>query len=355
MDDRNDASNKTEQPQQNNEQSPVDPLANRQIERRLPIAAIPIQYTIDQVVPQVALPNDVYEITDPKTKLIGVVHINHELHGKISAAMSLLQFGFSSPRLPYAPKTTWPQKWRYLAQAQLDGLEKDGLCVLTQKHILLESLEISSFAKYLYFPKNVPIFFDTWIEIIWQEYVLESELRKFQALQAHGQGVDKISGQSNEVTLHNADMWILLENCVIRIRSIWERLRYYIFPLYFIGVVAPDERNKEYWQNLREEAIALMNQEQKDLCAYLFKAVTTATNQNNTLKNMRDALIHSLSHRPAGIVPASISGTSNLPKTVSELHELVLDERSHVREALVLMAAIIRAKTPENKRVTLTI
>lgn len=354
MADRSDEGNKPEQPEQNNEPSHVDPLINRQIERRLPIVHLSIQYTLGESGPEFTKPNDAYEIIVPNTSIIAVVD-TATFYEKISLAMGLLHYGFDSPRLPYAPKTTWPQKWSYLTQTQLEALEESGLYVLSQSRMLLDNLEIGTFGKYLYYTNNISLFFDAWVEIIWQEYVLESELRRFQRLQIYGRGTDAIVGQANEVNLHNADMWILLENCVIRIRSMWERLRYYIFPLYFNGVVAPDERNKEYWQNLRKEAMDLMNQEQKDLCACLLSAINTALNRNNTLKNVRDALIHSLSHRPTGIVPASMSGTLPLPKTVAELHKLVLDERSLVREALVLMAAIIRAKTPENKRVPLSL
>jgi hypothetical protein len=81
----------------------------------------------------------------------------------------------------------------------------------------------------------------------------------------------------------------------------------------------------------------------------LYKSIRDT--ETSPLKSVRDALIHKLSYRPTGVFPTS-SPDASLPRTVSELQQLILEERSRIREALIIMAGIIRAKTPVNNVMT---
>jgi hypothetical protein len=72
--------------------------------------------------------------------------------------------------------------------------------------------------------------------------------------------------------------------------------------------------------------------------------------QTNPLKRLRDRVIHNLSHRPVDAVPVG-KADPDLPQTVEEMYQLILQEQSRVREATLIMAAIVRAKTPENIRI----
>ena len=328
-------------------------LSELAIERSLPIVAMPLTYARNTDTPSVQKADYTYEILSPDTGLAVAIHMSFDLLSKISAANGLLLYGLENPRLPDVPSSTWPQQWKYLTQEQLDQLEQSGLPVKSHSYILTESLQIASFPQTLYFPKEISTFFDSWIEIIWQEYVIETELRRFQELQKKGQPNAIVINQPNEINLQNADTWIPLENCVVRIRSIWERIHKTIVPIYFTGNEAP-ESAANYWKDLDIQIGKMLNQNQLPYYELLRQAVLE-TIQASSLKSMRDALIHKLSHRPIGVVPASIPSTSSLPKTVDELHELVLTERSRYREALVLITAIMRAKTPPNNEVTGTV
>lgn len=322
-------------------------LSQLKVDKRISIASIPVIVDPNRPVAERVRPASfTYEIVNPNTNLTVVVHIPHELLSKISAARALLLFGFENPRLPESPGDTWPHQWTYLNETQLNKLDKSGLPVLKQNHILTESLQIGSFAEGLYFSRGIEAFFDSWIEIIWQEYVIEQELRRYQELHKHGQPVVTID-QPNEINLQNAETWIPLENCVVRIRSIWERLDKHIIPLYFTGNIA-DTTKKQYWRNLDTEARKLLNQDQLSLYELLLQCIDDM--KKSALKGIRDALIHNLSHRPTGVVPPGSTSAPSLPRTVEDLYQLVKVERSRVREALILMAAVIRAKTPVNRQ-----
>ncbi len=95
----------------------------------------------------------------------------------------------------------------------------------------------------------------------------------------------------------------------------------------------------------------MLNPEQLPLYELLYQFINYVRDPNNTLKSLRNNLIHNLSYRPTGVVPASSKFSPAFPGTVDDLHQIVLDERSNTREALILMTAIIRAKTPANKEV----
>lgn len=323
-------------------------LSNLKVEKRVPIISIPVTVKTDGATPDIRPASFTYEIVHPDTGLAVAARISHETLAKIGAANGLLHFGFENPSLREDPSSTWPHQWQYLSETQLEELEESGLPVLSQKYILIESLQIRSFGRGLYYSQNIETFFESWAEIIWQEYVVEQELRRYQELHKHGQPIVTID-QPGEINLQNAETWIPLENCAVRIRSMWERLHKYIIPLYFTGSVAPDRVDKSFWKGLDAEARRLLNKEQLSFYEKLYQSIRDI--ENSPLKNLRDALIHRLSSRPTGVIPPSMPDLS-LPKTVRELYQSVLTERSCVREALVLMSAIIRAKTPANKEIT---
>lgn len=323
-------------------------LSNLKVDKRISIASIPVTIKTDDTSPDIRPASFTYEVVHPNTGIAVAAHISHEMLAKISAAKGLLHFGFENPSLRDNPSSTWPHKWQYLSKAQRETLEKSGLPVLSQKYILMESLQIGSFGKNLYYSQNIEAFFESWVEIIWQEYVIEQELRRYQELHKHGQPVVTID-QSGEINLQNAETWIPLENCVVRIRSIWERLHKYIIPLYFTGKFPSD--NENYWNNLDTAIRNMLNPEQLPLYELLYQFINYVRDPNNMLKSLRNNLIHNLSHRPTGVVPASGKFSPAFPRTVDDLHQIVLDERANTREALILMTAIIRAKTPANEEV----
>ncbi|MCA9925091.1 MAG: hypothetical protein KC421_22110 [Anaerolineales bacterium] len=320
------------------------------IDKRLPIVGIPVNYDPQEMnLNKIMIANLNYEITNPGSNVATVANISTEILSKISTAKALFRFGFENPRLVDTLKDTWPQQWTYLEQQQLEELEKSGLPVISQSYILSEGLQINSFGEGLYYSENIPAFFDAWIEIFWQEYVVEQELRRFQELDK-GQPTVTIN-QPNEINLQNAETWIPLENCAVRIRSMWERLHKHIVPIFFSGNSAPETTDRTYWRNLDATIKSMLNSDQLLLYTLLFQAIRNM--EDSPLKNLRDALIHNLSHRPPGVLPTDDdSSNPSLPTTVGDLHQLVLEERSRLREALIIMAAIIRKKTPPNKEVS---
>lgn len=340
---------RSKQDEKRRQKSSQDALSNLKVDKRISIASIPVTVKTHGKTPDIRPASFTYEIVHPNTRLAVPAHISHEMLAKISAANGLLHFGFENPSLGEDPSSTWPHQWQYLSKAQLEELEKSGLPALSQNYILTESLQIRFFGKGLYYSQNIETFFESWVEIIWQEYVVEQELRRYQNLHKYGQPVVTID-RPNEINLQNAETWIPLENCAVRIRSMWERLHKYIIPLYFTGNITPDKADKSFWKGLDAEAQRMLNQEQLPFYEKLYQSIRDI--ETSLLKNLRDALIHSLSPRPTGVVPTFSIPDPSLPKTVKELYELVLTERSRVREALILMSAIIRAKAPANREVT---
>jgi hypothetical protein len=332
------------------QEQPEHPLSKFTIDKRVSIVSIPVVMDPAKPLPdRIRVASFTYEIIHPDTGLAVAVHFSQEMLSKIGAAKGLLFFGFENPRLPDTAKSTWPHRWQYLSDAQLEKLEKSGLPVQSQQYILMEALQIGSFAQGLYYPSNVAQFFDSWVELMWQEYVVEKELRRYQDIYQQGQPVVTID-QPSEINLQNAETWIPLENCAVRIRSMWDRLQKYIIPLYFTGDVASDTTDKQYWRDLDAKARRMQNQEQLSLYQGLFQAILDI--EASPLKGVRDALIHKLSYRPPGVVPSNNIPDSSFPMTVEELYQLVQDEHSRVREALIMLAAIIRAKTPPNREVS---
>jgi hypothetical protein len=324
-------------------------LSDLEVDKRLSIVGIPVTFNPEAPLSERIKPASYdYEIIHPNTGLTVVAHISTEMLSKLSAAKGLFLFGFASPRLPDVPKSTWPAQWQYLAAEHLEKLEASGLPVLSQDYILTESLQIDSFFRGLYYSQNIVLFFDSWIEIIWQDYVVEQELRRFQELAKTGQPVVTIE-QPNEINLQNAETWIPLENCTVRIRSMWERMHKHIIPVYFTGNPAPNTTDAQYWKKLDAAARSMINNEQLPLYEMLYKAIRDT--ENSPLKSVRDALIHNLSHRPTGVLPTSSIPDASLPRTVGDLQQLISEERSRIREALIIMAGIIRAKTPINNMV----
>lgn len=325
-------------------------LRNLKIDRRMPIVALPVSYNPDDPKFGIKLVQQTYEIVDPDSGIAVAVHVPLEILSKLSAAKALLFFGFENPRLPDIPKSTWPETWKYLSLIQLDQLQEFGLPVKSQSHILIECLHIDSFGATLFYPKGIQTFFDSFVEIIWQEYVVETELRRYRTLKKKGQPTTVTIDQVNEINLQNADTWIPLENCVVRIRSMWERIHKTLIPIYFSGNEAPETTSGTYWQDLDSQIRKLLNKDQLPFYEKLHQA--TVEIQKSLLKDMRDSLIHKLSHRPIGVLPAKSGSASNLPNTVDDLYQLVMTERSRFREALILMTAIMRYKTPLNKEIT---
>jgi hypothetical protein len=313
-----------------------------EIEKRLPIHALPVSYGADQ---PLGLSDFTYTVIDPVSGLLRPVHLSQELLSKLSAAHALLHFGFEYPLSPKRISSSWPHKWYYLTEEQLDELEALGLHTRSCKYLMTESLQIDSFGRYMYFQSDTQDFFDAWIEIIWCEYIIELELRRFLKLHKPGQIV-LTSAKTNELNLHTAESWVPLEHSAVRIRAIAERLKTFILPLYFMGKRTREKADKKRWKELDTDVRGMLNSQQLPL--YNLFCQFDEDMQRSTLKSLRDNLIHNLSHRPDGVISANNTNES-LPSTLDGLYELIEEEHSRVREAMILMAAIIRAKTPANE------
>ncbi len=313
-----------------------------QIEKRLPIGGFSITYGSEQ---PTRLSNWTYEVSNPDTGQTKVVRISQELLSTLSEAKALLHFGLGYPLTSDRIAASWPQQWRYLSEEQRNELENLGLYAVSKKYLLTASLHVESFGERIYFQTNVPGFFDAWIEIIWQEYVVEIELNRFQSLYKSVQST-KMHTQVDGLILHNAEAWIPLENCAVRIRSMRERLARYIIPLYFFGEKFIGDVDKKQWKELDAQIRKILNQQQTIFYDLFFQFWNDT--QNDALKSLRDDLIHNLSQRPSGVISSKIQGKA-LINTVDELYQLVQREHSRIREAILLVTAVIRARTPLNK------
>ncbi|MBN1935170.1 MAG: hypothetical protein JW934_10920 [Anaerolineae bacterium] len=335
-------------------------MANRKRKRRpqsqasafeiapnISIVSIPAKYTSGEGA-TIEVAKYAYQITNPDGGSESV-EVSSGILSSLGAAKGLLRFGFKNPSLADESRLTWPDEWKYITEEQCDKLASIGRPIKREQGILLESLDINSFGAGLYYAKNIDQFFDAWIEIIWQEYVVETELRRYKALKSERRTV--VINRPGEFNLQVANTWICLENCAVRIRSIWERLKNHVLPLYFTGAL-PDSTNKQYWHTLNVKAKELIgaNDDQLEFYDGLVKLLRDV--ENSPLKRLRDAVIHSLSYRPPGGIPPSSISESGLPQNVGDMHKLILQERSRTREALVLMATIIKLKTPVNEEVS---
>lgn len=330
-------------------------LENLEVSKDLPIGVIPAMYGDEQ---GVRLANQAYEVTQPDGLVVPVT-VTFEIYSRISNLLTLLRTSTGSSKLFTDVDSTWPKKWHYLTEPQLQYIESIGIPVISRSQRLMDSLGIPSFPQWLYYGRRVDEFFDSWLEVVWQEYIIEHELVRYNALPNHAKTARPQTPQNikeNIVELRRAEAWIALENCAVRIRSIWDRIHKYLIPLYFRGELPSTDRS--YWIDLDSDIRNLLaSKPELGLYDHIYDFITNdilgiGGKSKSLLKELRDNLIHNLSHRPDGVVPPKSSGGSGFPSSPDGFHQLILEEHDRTRELLVVIAVIMRAKSPPNPPLT---
>ncbi|MFC1975813.1 hypothetical protein ACFLXQ_05405 [Chloroflexota bacterium] len=295
----------------------------------------------------VALANNTYEIAQPSGVVVPV-NVSFETHTRISSLLMLLRVIPSGTKLFKDPKSSWPHKWHYLSEPQLEYIEDIGIPVITQNYHLLDSLDIASFPRWLYYGTNIDEFFDSWLEVVWQEYIIEFELQRYASLPDHPKRKD-FPTHEGIVDPKRAEAWVALENCAVRIRSVWDCLHKYLVPLYFTGNL-PETRDT-YWRDLDGKIRVILKTPELDYYSYIYDFIYNDVmglggRPAPPLKKLRNNIIHNLSPRPTAPPKSELDAT--LPKSPEDFHSLIMDEHSRIRELIILLAAIMRAKKPEN-------
>lgn len=322
-------------------------LENLEVDKNLGIAVIPTMYSDTQ---GIRLASQTYEITQ-QDGLVVVLDIPFDTFARISNLLTLLRGATGSDKLFTSVPSTWPQQWNCLTDEQLQYIESIGIPVQSQSQRLMDSLQIAFMPKWFYFGKNADILLDSWLEVIWQEYIIECEILRYTSLPKQSKSKNWLTHQSL-VEFRRAEAWIALENCAVRIRSIWDRIHKYLIPLYFTGELPTSE--SDYWRNLDTSIRSLLSEQPElELYNHVFNFITNdilghGTNQKTILKTLRDNLIHNLSHRPEGVAPPKSTIKASLPNTPDEFYQLILNERDRTRELIIITAAIMWAKEPTN-------
>ena len=191
-------------------------------------------------------------------------------------------------------------------------------------------------------------FFNSWIEIIYHEHVINVEHLRYQ------ENNDAIHSDRPEHEFHlkTTKQWVSLENMAIRLEIMWERLADILW-FYFLGSV-PSFPKSEDWNKLDKTIRETTNDKQLQYYELFYKAYIDFNpidrDKNNRLKEFRHNIIHGRLKRPYGVV--STSDDDTFPQTTNELLNLINIERSNFREAVILLTAIIRFKLPLNTLVT---
>lgn len=313
----------------------------------LGIGIIPV---MSSTVSGISVANHVYEILQPDGLVIPIT-VTFETHTRISKMLTLLRTTTGNDKLFSEIKSTWPHKWHYLSDSQLQYIETLGIPVISKSQRLMDIFEIASFPKWLIYGKNSDVFFDSWLEVVWQEYIVEYELLRYNKLPKHSKSAN-LPVHQNILNVRQAEAWVTLENCAVRIRSMWDRIHKYLIPLYFSGGLP--NTSKTYWQDLDKEIRNwLSSKPELHLYEYIFDFIRNDIRGSNDgpksqLKEIRDNIIHNLSHRPGEIISPRSSTNFNMPQNSEQFYEIVRDEHSRTRELLILIVAIMRSKTPEN-------
>ncbi len=327
----------------------VPPKPQPKIERRLPIIPIRLSYGGEEGIKIVE--DQVYRVHNPQDNTITEITISKEIISGISAAHALQLFGFGIDRSSERIASTWPSNWQYIDESTRIEVESIGLQVKNPQTFLVIGIHAHEFGRYVYPETDVQGFFDSWIDLLVFEYIVQTELAKFYQLQKEGlfSSVDQLPGSIN---LQITDAWVALENCAIRIDAMWERLVRYILLLYFTGQFRKN-MDKSDWIQFDKEIRAKANNLQLRLYEMLYQANKDYPQQmNHPMKRLRNRMIHEVAQRPQDSVSVGkIEG--DLPRTIEEMLSLISEEHSRIRECMVIMAAIIRAKEPENGIVNL--
>lgn len=325
----------------------VPPKQQPKIERRLPIVSIPVAYGDQQGIRLAETLH--YQIEGEANNPKPVIQVTKEKVERISSAEGLQLFGLGFDRSSERIASTWPQEWHYLDISSLDALDSLGFHVKNPQTFLITDLGIREFGKFVYKETDVSNFFDAWIDLFVFEYIIQVEIEKYKQLQLQGFISDKDSNLPESFNLQVMDAWVILENCAIRIDAMWERLIRHVLLIYFTGKTGANMKKND-WTRVDQVIRSKTNAVQLRFYSMLYQA-----NQDyhlsiiNPMKKLRNRIIHQFAQRPIEAVPVGIAEI-DLPTTIYEMWNLVNKEHSRVRECLLIMAAIIKAKTPENTR-----
>lgn len=288
-----------------------------------------------------------YSVQDEPNGLIVVKTIPQNLIDKIKAVSSPFTFAgkVSNKHRNPTVQQSWPQQWSYLTEPQREDLEQKDL--INPQFLMMGVISHLQFGAYIYTATHIQRFLDSYTEIAWIDYVIRQQLRTYDEIYDPKYVT---TGFSFEFNPQVAACWLTLENCIIRIAGMWDRLIEFLVTLYFFGQTYDEmlpTLTKPYKADLvrRISALPTLNSAQKTYFDLLVSAAVEY--ERSSFKNLRNRVVHEFVYRPEGIVPTG-SDTFPTPATIEELHTQVLEQHSKVREAVIIFAAIMINKTPSN-------
>jgi hypothetical protein len=287
-----------------------------------------------------------YSVQDEPNGLIVVKTIPQNLIDKIKAVSSPFTFAgkVNKKHADAAVQQSWPQQWSYLTEPQRKDLEQS---LINPQFLMMGVISHLQFGAYIYTTTHIQRFLDSYTEIAWIDYVIRQQLRAYDGIYDPKYVT---TGFSFEFNPQVAACWLTLENCIIRIAGMWDRLIEFLVPLYFFGQTYEEilpTLTKPYKADLarRISALPILNSVQKTYFDLLVSAVVEY--EGSSFKNLRNRVVHEFVYRPEGIVPTE-SDTIPTPATIEELHTQVLEQLSKVREAVIIFTAIMLHKYPTN-------
>lgn len=321
----------------------VPPKKQSKVERRLPIVSLRMAHGEDWVKVVTGHTYSVQEGQTPKEFTIG-----QDVIGNLSAVRALQLYGMGSNRDDEFIRSTWPSGWKYVDEEIGKCLEWLGINIHAEK-FLTTHLPIEDLGLYAYPQTDLQGLYESWIDLLVFEYAVQRDIQTFQRLQQEGIFVDKLpSTIGGSINLQAIDAWLTLENCVIRIDAMWERVFRRILPQYFLGEVLTKTKGKD-WGNLNEEIRKRVNPQQLQLYELLFQVQEDyMRSTDHPMKRIRERIMHEIAHRSEVFIPGK---EVNLPITVKDLLTLIDQEHSRLREGMILMMGIILAKKPKNTAV----
>ncbi len=290
-------------------------------------------------------------IHNNNTVYILPICITKEVEQKFAAAKMLLIMGVDRELSNTKVAATWPQKWKYLNKELRQKLWSKGIHLKRRRYLMLTALPIEDMGPYSYLETNLSDLLDAWLEIIFHEFALESEIKRFKEDYPLQKNPSKPYGPQM-ISVYNAKAWIILQNALYRLGALWECLMRQVLPLYIRGEALEKSKDKD-WKRLDSYITGKINKQQEDFYIRLREANDewvnhSKTKSDNLLKILRDTVSHSISPRPNGVFPPA-NPPPQLPDEIGKLHELIEIERSHLYEAILLMCGLIRHKTPVNE------
>lgn len=183
-----------------------------------------------------------FSVQNEPNSLVVVKTIPQALIDKLKAVSS--QFTFGGNLNPDGQNAmflqSWPQSRHFLSEIQWDELKTKKF--VNVNRLMMDAIANLSFGVYIYTLTDVERFLDTLTEITWIDYAIRQQLRIYSERCENEKYAT--TDYSFEFNPHVASCWITLENCVIRISAMWDRLIEFLLPLYFFGKTYNELRNQ---------------------------------------------------------------------------------------------------------------